>query len=367
MDTVLAPPSVQRRVGPAAGGARRGSRGGGVIVGCLVVVAGLFGLMLGFSPTLNPVDLLTGKGFDVVVPKITGLTQTRALIVLENGRLEGKVSFAYSATTQRGLVMSQSPAAGGTVGRGAAVDVVVSRGLSRVSVPDLIGQDESAATATLATYGLEPRVDRVNDETAPKGQVFGQKPQAGVVTSGGTSVNLTVSLGPAQRAVPDLARLPTEGALFLLGKSGFTLGPVTFADNNDVQTGAVIGTDPAASTMLDRDAKVGLVISSGPAPVAVPDMTNRRQQDAAKELGDLGFVVGEITQIGLPGDPQDGVVLGQSPAPGVQLRPGDVVSLTVRRAAKPTPTSAPTTAPPPPTPPPTTPAPAPATAPAGGP
>lgn len=322
------------------------SHRGGWLIGSTAVVVSLFALMLGFSPTMNPIDLLSGKGFRVVMPQVTGLTQVRALLSIENAELTGKVSFAYSATTQRGLVVTQRPGAGDAVARGAATEIVVSRGTSRLTVPDLVGMDESAATSTLVSFGLVADTERVNDEITAKGGVFGQEPQAGAPINGGSSVKLTVSLGPAQRAVPDLARLPKEGALFLLGKAGFTLGTVTVTDSNDVQRDAVVGTDPAVGTMLDRDAKVGIVISGGPAPVMVPNVVGRQQADAAKQLGALGFVIGEVTQPGVAGDPLDGQVLDQTPTAGTALRPGEVISLTVRRAAKPAATVPPATAPP---------------------
>ncbi len=130
------------------------SNRGGWLIASTAVVVSLFALLLGFSPTLNPIALLSGQGFRVTMPKITGLTQVRALLSLESAELHGKVSFAYSASVQRGLVVTQRPAAGDAVARGTDADVVVSRGTSRLTVPDLIGTDESVATSTLTSFGL---------------------------------------------------------------------------------------------------------------------------------------------------------------------------------------------------------------------
>ncbi|MFN8049809.1 MAG: PASTA domain-containing protein [Acidimicrobiales bacterium] len=67
---------------------------------------------------------------------------------------------------------------------------------------------------------------------------------------------------------------------------------------------------------------------------------------AADALCKLGLIIGEVTQTGAVADPLDGVVLAQSPDPATQLRPGQVVTITVRRAAIPPPTLPPSTLPP---------------------
>lgn len=106
-------------------------------------------LLLGLSPSLNPIALITGHGFDVEVPKVSELTQTRALLTLERASLRGEVGFAYSAAVPRGLVLRQRPRAGSELRRDSVVRLVVSRGPSRVVVPALAGVPESQAKRDL--------------------------------------------------------------------------------------------------------------------------------------------------------------------------------------------------------------------------
>ncbi len=303
-------------------------------------------LLLGYSPTLNPLDMLLGDIGAVQMPKIVGLTQTKSLVELEKKHLHGKVTFGFSSTYGRGIVMEQHPAAGDPLDRGGTARVVVSRGAGQVLLPDLSGVAEKDAQHRLEQSNLTVKIDRVNDESAEVGKVFSQEPAAGTVVIGGSKVELRVSLGPATRTVPDVAGLPVEGAAFVLGKAGFTIGNITRSDNPLVVRDAVIGTDPPAKASASRDAPISLIVSDGRPPVAVPGVTGIAKDAASLQLGKLGFVIGEVTQTGPVGDPLDGTVMAQIPDPGTMLRPGDVVSITVRRASKPPPpTAAPTTAP----------------------
>ena len=320
------------------------SRTGATPVVVALALLLVFTLVFTFSPTLNPVDLLAGRFLEVPVPKVTGLTQDRALIELTRSRLQGDVEFVYSSKVDRGLVVRQQPAAASTLRRDSKVRVAVSRGAQFVDMPALVGQRRSDAIDALRSLSLDITEERRNDEAAPAGQIIEQRPAAGVVVEGGTKVGIVVSTGPATRTVPDITSQPLEGAAFNLGKAGFQLGTVTFADNGDVRKGSVVGTNPPVGTVLARDSAVAIVVSSGPPPVALPKVTGLTQAAAAAELTKFGLILGEVTQTGALADPLDGVVMAQNPVPGTQVRAGDVVTVTVRRAAVPPPTAPPVTA-----------------------
>jgi len=290
-------------------------------------------VLLALSPSLDPIAVITGHGFDVEVPKVTGLTQTEALLSLEHIRLRGDVRFVYSSTVARGLVISQSPRPRGQLRRGSIALVAVSRGPDRVSVPTLSGEPISQARRDLRRLGLLIRSKKSNDETVPKGAVVSQSPAPGTVVSGGQLVQVVVSSGPIIRTVPPTAGIALEGALYTIGRAGLALGTVSQADNATVPANAVISTDPVQGALVARDTPINVVVSSGPPPVAVPNLVGGQQTNASTQLAALGLVAGEVSSYGQPNDPQDGLILDQNPAAGTMLRPGQVVTLTVRRAA----------------------------------
>ncbi len=304
-------------------------------------------LLLGISPSLNPIALITGRGFEVSVPSLDRLTQTRALMTLEQADLVGSVTFSYSSSVPRGLVSAQRPSAGSDLRRGSTVGVTISRGPSRVPVPDLSGVPESQAKRDLKRLALVAKVERLPDEVVPKGRVVRQDPAPETIVSGGDTVHLVISAGPLVRKVPELVGIAVEGAMFDLGRAGLALGTVSQADDDQVPLGAVLSTNPPPGTLLERDSKVDVVVSSGPPPVAVPAVVGGTQANATDQLTRLGLVVGEVSAFGAVDDPGAGKVLDQSPPAGTLVRRGQVVTLTIRRAAIPTTTTAPPTPPPP--------------------
>lgn len=314
----------------------------GVLPASVALMIGVLAVaLLGFSPTLSPIDLLAGRVFEVAVPDVTNMTQTRALVAIDEARLVGDVVFRNSAKVSRGLVVRQTPVASETARRGSTVVITVSSGPVRVTMPDFVGDPEQQVMEQLEDWEITPRILRVNDERTKAGQILSQSVAPGAEVLGGSALDLGISLGPVTRPVPELAGLGIEGAAFRLGQSGFLLGEVMFADDASVPSGGVVSTDPPAGAIEDKDTPVDLVISSGRPPLAIPAVTGRSQTDAAAQLTRSGFVVGEISQIGPVDDPQDGRVLDQNPAAGTVRRPGEVVTLTVRRAAKPPPTTQP--------------------------
>jgi beta-lactam-binding protein with PASTA domain len=72
-----------------------------------------------------------------------------------------------------------------------------------ISVPDLVGQTQSEAEATLKRAGLAlGNVTKLSSPTRPIGSVSGTDPVAGASVTPGSAVNLQVSSGPPQVAAP---------------------------------------------------------------------------------------------------------------------------------------------------------------------
>jgi beta-lactam-binding protein with PASTA domain len=315
----------------SAGPAPRTLRTGMVPVGIALSVTLFMVVLLGWSPTLNPLDVLTGAGFRTEVPDVVGMTQTKAHLALDDRHLEGRTEFAASLTVERGVVISQRPPAGDKVERGETVTIVVSRGKSLVETPDVIGRTESEATASIRNLGLTVRIETRNHEEVPKGSVIRQTPVPGEVVIGGAEVILEVSLGPATRTVPDVTQMPLEGALYTLGRAGFTLGRVTTLDDPKLPANSVISTNPGEGEIRDRDTPVDIVVSNGPAPVTLPNYVGKSFDEAATSLAGLGLIPAEkAEQVGAD-DPSVNVVTGQNPAAGTPIRPGQVVTLSVKR------------------------------------
>jgi len=306
------------------------ARSGGVALAIAMAIIAFMIVLLGLSPTLNPIDVLLGKGFEVKTPDTVGLDQTKALLLLEQGSLNGRVAFDYSNDVDLGLVIRQTPAPKDRVLRGDSVSVVVSRGPSKVPMLDVLAVAKEDAVQRLKGVGIETKVDERNDEAVPAGLVISQVPSAGQIITGGSQVSVVVSLGPVTRTVPDVSKLPKEGALFNIGKAGFALGIVSYLDDPKLPANAVISTNPPAGEARPRDTPIDVVVSSGPTPVQAPSVIGQTFEAAAVSLLNQGLIAAQTTTPAAPGEPLN-IVVSQDPAPGAPIRPGQLVTLTVRR------------------------------------
>ncbi len=95
----------------------------------------------------------------------------------------------------------------------------------------------------------------------------------------------------------------------------------------DDPAGIVLGQSPDPGSWAKESAKVRLVVSSGPAPVEVPDLVREKAEDALVALSDAGLVadVGGAYHERIPA----GRVISQSPDPGDEVPPETTVSIVV--------------------------------------
>ena len=73
---------------------------------------------------------------------------------------------------------------------------------------------------------------------------------------------------------------------------------------------------------------VNLVVSTGPAPVTVPNVVNLTQAAATTAITTAGLVVGTVTQQSSATVPA-GSVISQNPAAGTSVAAGSAVNLVV--------------------------------------
>ena len=144
------------------------------------------------------------------VPNVIGMTQSAASAAITGAGLSlGHVSLIYSASGPSGTVTGQAPSAGVTAPAGSQVAITVSKGPtpsaspSATAVPNVIGQSQSQAVATLQAAGFTAVVDQVPSTTVPAGNVSDQTPSSGVLAQPGTSVTIVVSTGaPSSSPTP---------------------------------------------------------------------------------------------------------------------------------------------------------------------
>jgi serine/threonine-protein kinase len=200
-----------------------------------------------------------------------------------------------------------------------------------VAVPTVTGESEQIASATLRSAGFSPTPTPASSTTVAAGLVISQSPAGGSSASKGSHVSIIVSQGPANVALPNVSGLGASQATEKLSQAGFK--PTTKSEpSQNVSSGIVIGTNPPAGTLAQVGSSVTVLLSSGPAPVKVPDVTGQLQAAAESTLTNAGLVVGTVTQ--KTSTEPAGTVLSQSPSSGTSLHAGESVNLTVAQASK---------------------------------
>jgi beta-lactam-binding protein with PASTA domain len=199
----------------------------------------------------------------------------------------------------------------------------------RVPIPRTVGLDSVAASALIREAGLVPHV--VGEEfsaTIPKGHVTSQRPSRGTRLKVGSEVRLFVSRGSDQLEAPELAGVVLPQARRILAESGLTLGPITQIHSDAHARETVMAQDPPAGAPAVRGAIVRLLVSLGPLEelVTMPDLRGREMVVALNLLKELQVE----TRIGFAqAASREGHVIAQDPAPGVQVRIGTPVQITV--------------------------------------
>ncbi len=196
-------------------------------------------------------------------------------------------------------------------------------------VPDVRGVDQSAALETVRSMGLQMAVtDSFSHPLALRGEVLGQSPLAGQLSVSGDTIDVTVSLGPVRRPVPDVVRLREERARDVLEASGFLVAVDRL--EAELPAGQVVEVLPEPGTEVDLPMEVRIAVSTGPPLVAMPLLLGIEQASAEAMLDSLGFVVSEILMRFRFGRDQ-GRVVEQDPQPDSLLAPGSPVRLVVGR------------------------------------
>jgi serine/threonine-protein kinase len=187
-----------------------------------------------------------------------------------------------------------------------------------VAVPSVTQLTRAQAAARLDAADLTARFDQEPSETVAAGRVVRSDPGAGGRVLRGHSVTVVLSSGPPSVPVPSVTGQSEGDAQDAIRSAG--LQPqVSQQSSAQVDAGQVISQDPAGGRVA-RGSAVRLVVSTGPAVVAVPDVRGLSIDQARQTLQDAGFKV-RVRSLPI------GTVFLQSPGGGSQRKQGSTVTI----------------------------------------
>lgn len=139
---------------------------------------------------------------NTTVPGVVNTTRENAEVALKNAGLSvGSTTEAFSDTVAAGNVISQSIAKDTSVEEGVTVDLVISKGPEKVTMPNLWGNPKDRAVEKLHALGLSVEVrEEYSDDT--EGRVFKTSPAADEKVAPGSMVQIYLSKGPKPEENP---------------------------------------------------------------------------------------------------------------------------------------------------------------------
>ncbi|MCI0545372.1 MAG: Stk1 family PASTA domain-containing Ser/Thr kinase [Actinobacteria bacterium] len=194
-------------------------------------------------------------------------------------------------------------------------------------VPDVTGMNQELAIQIIQAEGFLANPIPETNELVEAGLVLRTDPATDEEADVGSIVDVYVSSGPAEVAVPPLVGLTLDEARDALEEVGLTVGVITQRADPDAEIEVVLDQSPLPGVQVGNGAPVNLVVSSGPEIVVVPDVVGASQLEATNELLDLGLRprVNEEHSETVP----VGEVIRTDPEAGTEAVVGDTVLVVV--------------------------------------
>lgn len=202
-------------------------------------------------------------------------------------------------------------------------------------VPDgLVGASRTEATTILDGADLEHAVEERYDDTVPEGAVVETDPPSGEPVRKDGSVLLVVSKGVRMLTVPTgLVGATQVEATAALEGADLTVGDPVAQAHDEVPAGQVMAVTDADGNAIEEgatirhDVPVVLTVSSGPAPVVVPQVTGSTKDAAVTALEDQGLVPAVTEEYSE--SVAAGLVIRQDPEQGSDAHRTDTVNVVV--------------------------------------
>jgi eukaryotic-like serine/threonine-protein kinase len=266
-------------------------------------------------------------------PNLTKLSSSAAMEKAKAAHVTVQVGQPeFSSTVPKDAVVEQTPIAEHKVLRGDTVIIRLSQGPQLFQVPTF----DPAGGTSLVDYKSELIAAHLNiadppttqySPTVAAGNVISVDPAASANEKAGTTVTVTVSLGPEPIPIVDYTNQSGDDATQALRTAGFNV-TTTQDYSTTVKAGLVISQTPTGGSGKLGD-PVTLDISKGPQLFKVPDVTSNLNdpqswtsiQQATKTLTNAGFKVA----VGSSG--RFGVVTKQTPKGGSMEPLGTVITI----------------------------------------
>jgi serine/threonine-protein kinase len=206
----------------------------------------------------------------LTVPDVTKLAQTTAEAKVKSAGFTPKIQHDTSTDAMKGKVTQQNPDGGKKAPKGSDVTLTIGSGPETVTMPNIIGYNQTAAQQVLEQDHLVPHfVTKASSE--PKDNVIGTNPVPNTKVAKDSTVEVDLSDNSLAQ-VPNVVNQNITDATNQLTAAGFTVTQVTDTTSG-ATPGTVIAQDPTGGSQLAKGKPVKLTVAGQPSPTNTPSST----------------------------------------------------------------------------------------------
>lgn len=162
----------------------------------------------------------------------------------------------------------------------------------KVQVPNLLGMTEAQARKALNDKNLGYDVsERKPSDRYEEGQIMEQSVDANKKVDKNTTIEVVVSTGIEEIAVPDVVGRTEKEAEELLKKENLRMSPELVFDD-EIEENKIIRTEPAAGEMVEKNSEIKVYISRGREikTTYVPNVVGKTEEEAKRLLAEKNLI-----------------------------------------------------------------------------
>ena len=204
-----------------------------------------------------------------------------------------------------------------------------------IEVPSVVGNTLDEATFTLEQAGFQVTTTPKEDESVDEGTVLQQDPAGGTKQPKGTTITLTIAVGPDTVDAPNFKNMTMDKARQAAEDAGLKVVEAESKYSEDVAEGKIISQSPAAGDPVKPGTTIEVVTSRGSELTTVPNVIGMTEEKAIDKLQSEGF--GADVKAREYSDKQgEGRVMKQDPL-NDKVKPGATVQITISKGPEPEP------------------------------
>lgn len=237
-----------------------------IIVGSVIIAIALLGGIAFGSGLLTGGSTSSNK--TVTVPNILGMTLENATKELEKLGLKIKVLETVESDEEENTIIEMNPVSNTDAKKGDIIEVKVSGGLSKVTVPDLRDYEINYIENLLSQKGLEWNITYKYSENIKAGYLISQYPERDKEVTKGTTIELTISKGPEEKfvSVSNYLGQNVDAAKSELEELGLTVILQEQQTDRESENGVVLSQSLESGTKISAGAKITLTYGKYTAP-----------------------------------------------------------------------------------------------------